>query len=923
MSEITQDTEFTYKFSFVMPVYNTADYLEETVMSILTQTMSFQQNCEIIFVNDASTDDSEKICLEFKERYPENVQYVSNKKNLGVSTARNIGVLRARGKYISFLDSDDKLTSNALAEVHRFFESNYDNIDLVSLKIETFDAARGDHPLNYKFNGVAVIDIDKNPDYIQLSGGSCFVKTITCRDHSFDTRLEIGEDMKFVTDIIMQKRSYGTVSSAKYLYRKRNNNTSAINNAEHKVSWYTLTPKHALVYLKDKYKDSNNKLHPYVQNVIAYDLQWKFRQASQYTISVEQEDIYKKTLYSLLKFIDSSVILGLRNSSPELKAYMIANIHDKNLRDIKHKDGKYYFGNTAVAGDSYGRIVLEFIKQKDDNCIVEGHFTGFKAGNDSIIAKDSCSGRNIEAEWLEDIDYRAQRFLGDKVKSPHYFRLALDSGKSYSLTFMLKNGRTCTEPKNIVTYRFFGLNAKTAKSYKILPNGNMLYKKARTLIIKNKASKLSVLKKEFIYQLRLITTPVTRVIKRTIGLHYIRHSRAVLKDIKAMIHSLKVITIRNIYFVTRPFVKKDVWLISDRITAAGDNGEAFFGYLQTVDSLEVNCYFAISKNSSDYKRISEKGKVINRDSFWYKIMFLHSSKIISSHMDDFVINPYSTNLHSYLDLYNFETVFLQHGITKDDQSEWLNRINKNIDVFVTAANAEYQSVLDGDYYYDVDSVALTGFPRYDLLNNTPNKKVILAPTWRKNLAGKTDTSTGLNEYNPDFKDSEYYKFYNDLIKDARLHSMLERLGYKMEVYMHPGLQANLMDFNLDANLITIADYPYNYKKLFAEGSVLITDYSSVFFDFAYLGKPVIYSQYDADSFFSEHIYSKGYFEYRRDGFGPVTDTVNETLDELFAILDREAMMDPKYAKRVDEFFSYRDKLNSQRLYNFIMEHNHD
>ena len=97
-----------YKISTIIPVYNVEPYLEETIKSIIHQTIGFKKNIQLILINDGSTDKSETICLKYKKQYPENILYVA-KKNEGVSVARNLGLQFARGNYINFLDSDDYL----------------------------------------------------------------------------------------------------------------------------------------------------------------------------------------------------------------------------------------------------------------------------------------------------------------------------------------------------------------------------------------------------------------------------------------------------------------------------------------------------------------------------------------------------------------------------------------------------------------------------------------------------------------------------------------------------------------------------------------------------------------------------------------------------------------------------------------------
>ena len=97
--------------SVIVPVYNVADYLPKCIESILEQTYP---DIQIILVDDGSTDCSPKVC----DRYAEKDKRINvlHKENGGVSSARNEGIAIARGKYITFPDSDDKLSENVLEE---------------------------------------------------------------------------------------------------------------------------------------------------------------------------------------------------------------------------------------------------------------------------------------------------------------------------------------------------------------------------------------------------------------------------------------------------------------------------------------------------------------------------------------------------------------------------------------------------------------------------------------------------------------------------------------------------------------------------------------------------------------------------------------------------------------------------------------
>ena len=93
--------------------------MEETIQSVIHQTIGFKKNIQIILVNDGSPDDSGKICEKYQREYPDNIVYVEQ-KNAGVSAARNNGLKYAEGEIINFLDSDDKWGKTAILDKENF-----------------------------------------------------------------------------------------------------------------------------------------------------------------------------------------------------------------------------------------------------------------------------------------------------------------------------------------------------------------------------------------------------------------------------------------------------------------------------------------------------------------------------------------------------------------------------------------------------------------------------------------------------------------------------------------------------------------------------------------------------------------------------------------------------------------------------------
>ena len=126
-----------YHFSVIIAIYNTGRYLDQSIGSLLKQTIGYKE-IQIILINDGSTDNSEEICLKYQKLYPDNIIYLKTENN-GVSKARNIGILLAKGEFINFLDPDDYWDSKAFEYVLSFFKLN-NQINFISGRLKFFEA---------------------------------------------------------------------------------------------------------------------------------------------------------------------------------------------------------------------------------------------------------------------------------------------------------------------------------------------------------------------------------------------------------------------------------------------------------------------------------------------------------------------------------------------------------------------------------------------------------------------------------------------------------------------------------------------------------------------------------------------------------------------------------------------------------------
>jgi CDP-glycerol glycerophosphotransferase (TagB/SpsB family) len=182
------------------------------------------------------------------------------------------------------------------------------------------------------------------------------------------------------------------------------------------------------------------------------------------------------------------------------------------------------------------------------------------------------------------------------------------------------------------------------------------------------------------------------------------------------------------------------------------------------------------------------------------------------------------------------------------------------------------------------------------------------PTWRGYLKSlKKD----------ELVTSQYFSEWNRVLTNERLAAFLEAENIDLIFYPHYEMQPHLAYFQSRSPRIKIADFAnYDVQSLLKESAFLITDYSSVFFDFAYMRKPTAYYQFDQETFFSKH-YQKGYFDYEKNGFGPVAKDMSTLIEIIMEQGKDLSKIKDVYYERCKEFFPLRDANNCERIFQEI------
>ncbi|KAF1297233.1 hypothetical protein BAU15_06710 [Enterococcus sp. JM4C] len=252
--------------SVIIPVYNAEKTLRKTLESIFRQSGKF----EVVLVNDGSSDGSERLCMEYLNKYPEIIRYKKT-RNAGASSARNAGfsMVSSESSIITFIDSDDEISDNCFQEVIAFFGKHREISMAVTKLIYKTGSLKREHNLNYRFTDKQeVIDILNQPEMIHFHMGGAFFRKqqLDKQNLSFKKNLQSWEDAYFINELLLDIRYYGVVSKAAYYY---NVIEGSLTNRSWQESYrYGLLIEYGYLALCELSKKMYGKVIPYIQYLV-------------------------------------------------------------------------------------------------------------------------------------------------------------------------------------------------------------------------------------------------------------------------------------------------------------------------------------------------------------------------------------------------------------------------------------------------------------------------------------------------------------------------------------------------------------------------------------------------------------------------------------------------------------------------------
>jgi CDP-glycerol glycerophosphotransferase (TagB/SpsB family) len=321
-------------------------------------------------------------------------------------------------------------------------------------------------------------------------------------------------------------------------------------------------------------------------------------------------------------------------------------------------------------------------------------------------------------------------------------------------------------------------------------------------------------------------------------------------------------------------------------------------------SLGREIYYVIDKRSPHYEHVKRWDKnVIDYISVRHILYSIRCGLIVSSESraHDY-IRYVSASLAKPL-IQKSRHMYLKHGIfgiKKVSPAPFIS----NRSVLVTAVSRREQSILHRYLGYARKAIAITGSARFDSLSDESGgyKEILLMPTIRSHLFYSGER---------DFIASDYYKMYAALLGSDRLNEVLAKHGYTLNYFLHPSFSHFSHLFESDReNIRIVRDEEEQVHDLLTRCKMLITDYSSVAWDILYMNKPILFFQFDLDTFLNT---SGSYMDMRKDLPGDRCETVDELLGLIESYAERGFGLPDKYAAMRKDFFTYTDDKICERI----------
>ncbi|MGP3774852.1 bifunctional glycosyltransferase/CDP-glycerol:glycerophosphate glycerophosphotransferase [Streptomyces sp. SDT5-1] len=905
-----------YDVTLVVPVYNVQEYLQECLDSIEAQTVF--DRCEVLLVDNGSTDDSYRICEAFARRHPNVTALVRH--GGGAGAARNVGMDRASSVRITFCDSDDVLPSTSIERMLNAALTT--GAEVVVGAMETFPKTtnwawkdlfgKGDRTCA----GVAEV-----PELVH-SASACNKLFDLSYLRSHGIRFAEGvhfEDAYVGVPALVLASRLALVDACVYRYRKRAAGDSTMDAiwTRRQNYWDHLQLVEYLRQLGTRLPESSRAV---LDLFLVRSYQGFALRAPTLFHGTELAEIYARCR-AVYWNIAPDVIVRATADARHRVAYLAFLTDDfglfadreARLREVSVREGRPYLTSelpdrlAVLAQAAPFTAHLEHVRRVPGTSTlrIAGRFEvggmplvgplparlGLRVRGSRLsvpatqVRRRDLRNTRPDTEWggfIADVP------LGSLRRGVHSLEFVLDTDSGQAVT-----------PCLVAAGYLRGARVVRHRGTRVVPHWKG----------KNRA-------------ILMVLGAARRPGRRALlgGL--------LAKDAKHVLRRRPFWKQRLLRLLTMPLkplvLGRNIWLFGERGDTAQDNGWHLFRHVRTVEKRR-GAYYVIRAGAADRARLKGLGHVVAHSSWKHKMLMLHASALINAYDIDTYMLPDGWDRTRFLKHLNWRVgarrVFLQHGVTDKDVSKGLHRNRTGVDLILAVSRHEGW-FLSEELGYE-GQVEAIGFPRFDAL--TPDRggrRILFMPTWRAYLTVASYARDGggreaRKAARDRFLASDYREFMTCFLNHPRLLETLDRHDFTLEFLPHYEMRAMVGDMVPDHGRVRILDQNRtSVQDAMRRCDLFVTDWSSTAFDVAYLGTPLVYAQFDAEQYWDGH-YQKGYFDARRDGFGPVGETADEVVDHVIRYVRRGCEREPEYLRRVEKFFEYRDQRNNARAFEAI------
>jgi glycosyltransferase involved in cell wall biosynthesis len=817
------------KVSVVVPTYNVARWLPDFLGSLDAQTGGLH-GYELIFVDDGSPDESAALISAWIARSQCDARLVT-KENGGLSSARNAGLAVAGGEWVTFWDPDDKLSPPYATEVREFVESPAAaEVDLIVGRLVKFAESTGrrsTHPLDHRFaRGDRVIDLESEPDAFHLAANTALYRTARLAEHGleFDARVVPTFEDGHLTGRYLGKAPRPRVavrSRARYLYRRRADQSSLVQAGWQKESKYLAQPRFGWLDLLESTRADRGRVPAWAQYMVLYEIGWYLRSEEMAPsrtawVGPELSAAFHEILGEVAGLLEPENIEHFAHSASDTPPDLIPALLI-GAKKLPHRPAHV----TVDQVDAARRLAR-----------LRYYFDG--APIDEVF---EVAGRRVRPAHVKT---RGIQLLGRPMAAE---RIAWVSATD-TVSVALDGVRL---PIRVGPVEHPHHEAAPDRTWPVLalrppPNSG-----------KTRAPR--GLRRELRHQARELKRrlPKGRAAARRMVDDFVARKVATAPPARRAFH--------------------DAWLLMDEPKSAGGDAEALYRHL-TSRHPEVNTWFVLRRDSADWNRLAKDGfRLLEHRGNRHRTALLNARHVVSGTAEESAVNPLDRKRFgprrwrwTYLAAQSFDL----------DLANWLNP--KPIDLTLLATNAEYDSVVaDGSRYRHCSAeVAAVGRPSRDPLwraeqsvAETDRRTVLFVPAVRRTPWTKPAS----------FADAAAAQGWSALLGGERLHKAATAGGYRLAVLLHPEEVAGL---TLPEHVAVHRHGEAKTVDLIVDCAAFVTDRSSLVHEAGYLGRPVVLCRFDDGSAVPGLAPGGGE---PGDGLGPVRTDPEAALDAVVALLE--------------------------------------